>query len=346
MAQLSLDAVDRLKEWLSVPVEDEERSDHQAEIELLSSQFGSLVFEDDKWFEYDNDRIAKILQRPGQEWLADDQLAQLESVTYNGSLDSFLPWFKLIVEGWEAGERGTSPASEGEEASQVLGIENPNYASDPLPGTEFYKYDSVQGYLYADRADALDSEWATFEARVDALRASAAPAADGVLRGYPYAQAVISGTKYYAQVPDGTYVYSDREYGDDEHGWQPYDYWQNLQPAAQRGAALDPSKEIEVLAKNVFAEIERDDPEGGVYSWDDGDRERVRAYISARYRPDMTSAQADELQEGAVMDLLQALEFEPTEMSEKEVEDFLAALTEEVSGLGEIITAIKTKRNL
>jgi hypothetical protein len=342
MANLSLDAVGRLKEWLSVPAVDEGRTAYQGEIEQLSPQFGWLVFEDDKWFEYDNDRIVRILQRPGQEWLTDDEGAQLENATLYGTLDSFLPWFKQLVEGWAAGERGIGSAGEAA-ASQVLGIENPNYAAYPLPGTEFYKYDSVQGYLYADRADA--SEWRTFEARVDASRVGEAPAAGSVLRGYLYAQSVIAGTKYYAQRPDGSYVYSDREYGDDEHGWQPYEYWQNLQPAARQEIAPDP-QEIELLAQNVFSEIERDDPEGGVYSWDDGDRERVRAYISARFKPDMTRAEAEALQEGAVMDLLQALEFEQAPMSEQEVKDFLADLSQEVSALGEVITAIKSKRNL
>lgn len=334
MPSLSLDAVDRLKEWLSVPA-GEERSVYQGEIEQLSPRFGSLVFEDDKWFEYDNDRIARILQRPGQEWLTDDELTQLENATLYGTLDSFLPWFKEIVQGWEAGERGV-----GASGAVSGGIANPNYASYPLPGTEFYKYDSVQGYLYADRADAPDSQWSTFEARVDASRA---PAGDA-LRGYLYAQSVISGTKYYAQKPDGSYVYSDREYGDDEHGWQPYEYWQNLQPAARQEAAPAP-QDVESLARNVFSEIEKDDPEGGDYSWDEGDRERVRAYISARYRPGMTDAEVNALQEGAVQDLLQGLEFEQAEMSEKDVKDFLAALTQEVSGLGEVISAIKSQRN-
>jgi hypothetical protein len=132
MANLSFDAVDKFKKWLSVPAEDEERSAYQGAIEQLSPQFGSLVFEDDKWFEYDNDRIVRILQRPGQEWLTDDEVTRLENATLYGTLDSFLPWFKEIVEGWEAGERGTGPASAGEAVSQVLGIENPNYASYPL----------------------------------------------------------------------------------------------------------------------------------------------------------------------------------------------------------------------
>lgn len=346
MAPLSLDAVDRLKQWLCVPAEDEERAAYQREIEQLSPQFGSLVFEDDNWFEYDNNRIARILQRPGQEWLTDGEVTQLENATLYGTLGSFLPWFKEIIEGWEAGERGTGPAGAGEAVSQVLGIENPNYASYPLAGTEFYKYDSRQGYLYADRADAPDSQWLTFEARVDASRASQAPAVESVLRGYLYAQSVISGTKYYAQKPDGSYVYSDREYGDDEHGWQPYEYWQNLQPAARQDAAPDMSREAEFLVQNVFSEIEKDDPESGVYTWDEGDRERVRAYVSARFKSSMTREEAAALQEGAVQDLLQSLEFEQAEMSEKEVQDFLATLTQEVSDLGEVITAIKSTTNL
>jgi len=345
MATLSFDAVDKFKKWLSVPAEDEERSAYQAAIEQLSPQFGSLVFEDDKWFEYDNDRIVRILQRPGQEWLTDDEVSRLENATLYGTLDSFLPWFKEIVEGWEAGEKGTGPAGAGAAVSQVLGIENPNYAY-PLAGTEFYKYDPVQGYLYAGRADAPDSTWTTLEAREDAFRASETSAAEGVLRGYLYAQSVLSGTKYYAQKPDGSYVYSDREYGDDEHGWQPYEYWQNLRPAARPQAAPDTSREVEFLVQNVFSGIEKDDPEAGFYSWDDGDRERVRAYISAKFRPGMTRAEIVALQEGAEQDLLQALEFGQAEMSEQEVKDFLATLTQEVSGLGEVITAIKSKTNL
>jgi hypothetical protein len=143
------------------------------------------------------------------------------------------------------------------------------------------------------------------------------PAAEGVLRGYPHAQ---PGAQQEAVLAP--------------------------QEVEQQEAAPDMSREIEFLAQNVFSEIERDDPEGGVYSWDEGDRERVRAYISARFKPGMSGAEAAALQEGAAEDLLQALEFEQAEMSEGEVNNFLAALTDEVAALGEVITAIKRKRNL
>jgi hypothetical protein len=230
MPQIKSGSVEKLKEWLCLPVsdDDQERKDRKIEIEVLSSRFGLLVFEDERWYEYDEDRITSIMQRQGQEWLDETQVSELERLTDTNDLMSFLAWFEPALAQWEAGESGAAgPAMEGQEAGQALGIANPNYATDPVPGTQFYKYDPVAGYLYADSEDA--TQWRSLEEIRDAQGSSEESAQDnGTQRGYPNSQATIPGTRYYT-LQDGTYLYSHEEYGDDDHGWQPYEYWRELQ---------------------------------------------------------------------------------------------------------------------
>lgn len=259
MSDITAEAAEKLRDWLRLPVEDTdaERSARKSDIETLSTRLGSLVFEDERWYEFDSDRIQRIMQRTGQEWLDDGQVSEFESLTGGDDLGAFVSWFEPVLTGWERGEGGV--AGDGEYAT-VRGLANPNFDADPVPGTQFYKYDPAEGYLYAESADA--TEWRTLEERFDAARQSAGiTREDGRLHGYPHAQATIPGTRYYALRDDGVYVYSDREYGDDDHGWQPYEYWQRLRPAAtaapaeeQPPATIDAA--VEDAAAAAFADLD------------------------------------------------------------------------------------------
>jgi hypothetical protein len=261
MTEIKTEAVEKIKNWLRVPVEDGdgERASRKSDVESLSPRFGSLVFEDERWYEYDAGRINQIMQRQGQEWLDDAQVGELERLADAGGLGYFIDWFEQLLQELELGERGVyGPAREGGAVGEALGIANPNYASDPVPGTQYYKYDPVQGYVYAETEDA--AEWRTMEERIDAQRLSGASGPDdGRQRGYPNAQATIPGTRYYT-LHNGGYLYSDKEYGDDDHGWQPYEYWQRLQkpakPAEPEKAATTIEAAVEEATAAAFADFD------------------------------------------------------------------------------------------
>jgi hypothetical protein len=273
MPQIKSGSVEKLKEWLCLPVSDDdvERKDRKIEIELLSSRFGLLVFEDERWYEYDEDRITSIMQRQGQEWLDETQVSELERLTDTNDLMSFLAWFEPALAQWEAGESGAAgPAMEGQETGQALGIANPNYATDPVPGTQFYKYDPGAGYLYADSEDA--TQWRSLEEIRDAQGPSEESAQDnGTQRGYPNSQATIPGTRYYT-LQDGIYLYSNEEYADDDHGWQPYEYWRQLQATESQPTPATIDSAVEEAAAAIFTNLDTELLAGLDLSSEDIDR--------------------------------------------------------------------------
>jgi hypothetical protein len=299
MPQIKSESVDKLKDWLRLPVEDSdgERAVRKSEIEALSPRFGGLVFEDERWYEYDADRINQILQRHGQEWLDGTQVTELESLTDADDLGYLLAWFEPVLTGWESGEAGVAGAQA--DTGQELGIANPNYAVDPVPGTQFYKYDPTRGYLYADTENAVD--WWTLEERVDAARPAEVPVQDNWRqRGYPNTQATIPGTRYYTLRND-VYLYNDREYGDDDHGWQPYEYWQGLQVPATRQEPVEPAQEpvepqpapatidaaVEEATATAFANLDAESLAGLALS--EEDIERIADTVSAQIASGMAS---------------------------------------------------------
>lgn len=288
MSQVTHDAVEKLKEWLRLPVDedDSERAAKKNDIESLSAQFGSLVFGDERWYDYTADQIAYFLQAQGQEWLDDRQVAELEALTQRNDLDSFLTWLESELPRLQAGAagRGIGQAPAEEAAGQAQAFANPNYATDQVPGTQFYKYDPAQGYLYADSESA--SDWRSLEDRVSASRQPQEPShAEGAQRGYPNPQATIPGTRYYI-LQDGTYLYNDTEHGDDGHGWQPYEYWQQFQQPAQpaepqpaepqqgepQPAAATLEAAVEEAATTAFANLDVDALAGLDLSADDIDQ--------------------------------------------------------------------------
>lgn len=223
MSRLQQDTVDKLVELLSLPVGQDEHDERPesmaADIQRVSQSLGWLVFEDDRWFEYDPTRIETVLAG----WLDDQTADQLNSASDSQPVE-FLGWVDSLVSYWKSGQAGAAGPATQDGTGQSLGIENPNYEPHRVPGTEFYKYLNDE-YVYAATADAPDDEWKALEARHDDYRVtSSTPVEEGMLQGYPYAHSVLPGTEYYR--PDGdTYLYGPKEYGTADD-WKPYDHWQ------------------------------------------------------------------------------------------------------------------------
>jgi hypothetical protein len=208
MARVQPETVDKLIELLTLPIgenEDDERPQHlENDIQRVSQEFGWLVFEDDKWIEYDPSRIEDILQA----WLDEETATRLDTAARE-SHARFLEWLENLVTDWKSQESGTQgPATEGGTFGP-LGIANPHFEPDRVPGTEFYRYRDNE-YVYAATADAPDDGWRTLEARVDEHRVTAP--ADGLLRGYPYTNSALPGTAYY-RVEGETYLWVRSEEG-------------------------------------------------------------------------------------------------------------------------------------
>lgn len=233
------DTVDRLITMLMLPVGedgDERPAALADEVRRVTEEFGWLVFEDAAWFDYDTDRIAQVLAG----WLDEETAAWLDSLAGSAQPAEFLAGFGQLVDQWKTGQAGAAgPAGVGAAAGAAdhLGIENPNFAPDEVPGTEFYTYRN-NDYFYAATADARDDQWKTLEQRYDEHRSAGHSTAsgDGVLRGYPYANSVLPGTEYYRL--EGTeYLYGPHETGAADE-WKPYEHWQQLADQEQNEKLL------------------------------------------------------------------------------------------------------------
>jgi hypothetical protein len=128
----------------------------------------------------------------------------------------FIDWITGLIAEWRAA------AGQEEVGQDGGGLENPNYADDPTPGTQFYRYDDASGtYLYSDQAAGDD--WATYEQR----RYSEPAFDDGYGLGYRYDKR------------DEVYEWLDEESGT----WNGQE-WADAY-AASRGAAAQGAAEAE-----------------------------------------------------------------------------------------------------
>ncbi len=99
-------------------------------------------------------------------WLSEDSSdeSQFLSLTVPGddsasASEMFVNWFTPVVERWKQSAKDT-------ESNVDRGIENPEYARDQTPGTQYYWYDpDNEVYLYASTADAPDGDWLSYEDR-------------------------------------------------------------------------------------------------------------------------------------------------------------------------------------
>jgi hypothetical protein len=226
MARLQPETVDRLIAMLGLPVEAGEAGDElssvlEHDVQRITRAFGLLVFEDADWFEYDASRIEDVLAT----WLDQDAARWLDALARDAQPAEFLSGFEELITGWRAAGSGAAgPAADGG-ATGSLGIENPYFAPDEVPGTEFYRYRDDQ-YLYAASSDAAQDEWKSLEQRYDAYRGAADSAGsdDGLVRGYLHNASVLPGTEYYRQ-DDDVYLYGPTEFAAAD-GWKPYEHWQ------------------------------------------------------------------------------------------------------------------------
>jgi hypothetical protein len=95
---------------------------------------------------------------------------------------------------------------------------------------------------------------------------------------------------------------------------------------------------VEAIYRSALQELEPDGDE----PLSKADHERVRAYIQARYRPGLSAPESAALQEAAVQDLLQALEF-ATPVAGPDPK-LVEALQREIRALGEVITRVRQDR--
>jgi hypothetical protein len=99
-------------------------------------------------------------------WLSEDSSdeSQFLALTPPGdesatAREMFVNWLTPVVQKWKQSAKDT-------EGNTDRGLENPEYAADQTPGTQFYWYDpDNEVYLYASTADAPDNEWLSYEDR-------------------------------------------------------------------------------------------------------------------------------------------------------------------------------------
>ena len=140
-----------LMQWLS--------DSQDAEARAVTEDLARLVFlGDEEWPNYD-DRASSYADAISA-WLDGDTESRFIALTAeSGNLAAFTDWMVPVIEQWDAS------AAQDEAGQEGRGLENPNYGSDPTPGTQYYKYDEADGtYLYSATADGADG-WKTYEER-------------------------------------------------------------------------------------------------------------------------------------------------------------------------------------
>jgi hypothetical protein len=245
MARLDSEAVDKLIDLLTLPVggDDDPRPAHSADaIRSVSEELGSLVFEDANWYRnYRPHDIEAVLEG----WFDDVTAGELASKAVgpeSQAWQEFLAWCGRLVSGWREGEAGVA-----RDDGALLGIANPHYGTDQVPGTQFYRYVDDE-YRYAATPDA--AEWLTLEERYAAVRG--APPPGGTVIGYRNATSVLPGTAFYRQLDDGSYVYAPTEHAE-AAAWHPYEYWSDqAAEAATERELLDAMKEFVAKLEKVL----------------------------------------------------------------------------------------------
>lgn len=253
MASLQAATVDKLIGLLALPIgvaaDDDRPASMGSDITRVSENLGWLVFEDSRWYDYDAGRIEDTLGA----WLDDDAVREFDAAAMNYGPAEFLAWIEQLVEAWRAGEAGTFAPDSPDSGPVRLGIANPHFEPDRIPGSQFYKYQDNE-YLYAAAADAPADQWKSLEDRYDdhaAATASAEPS-DGRLRGYRYGSSVLPGTEYYRL--EGTiYLYGPHEFGL-AHEWRPYEDWQ--EEADAEVATNDLANALDALIAHLQSELE------------------------------------------------------------------------------------------
>lgn len=156
-----------MKEWFT-PVSEgaqgvdvAERLSNKADIERVSDLLSELWFSADyAWTRWsDEDILAVLLQ-----WLSRDSAEEVAFLQYAapGKLPEFIVWLEPMIGQWAAQE---------EKDTARQGIDNPEYARDPIPGTHYYRW--VEGeYLYSDDQNEPyvpgGAAWLSMDRRINA----------------------------------------------------------------------------------------------------------------------------------------------------------------------------------
>ena len=125
----------------------------------VTEDLATLVFQGDREWPDHQDQAAGYADDISA-WLTGDTESQFITLTAeSGDLAAFISWMTPVLGDWQAS------ATQDEAGQQGQGLPNPNYDSDPTPGTEYYRYDEATGdYLYAATADG-SAGWATYDQR-------------------------------------------------------------------------------------------------------------------------------------------------------------------------------------
>jgi hypothetical protein len=259
----------------------------------VTEDLATLVFQGDREWPDHQDQAAGYADDISA-WLAGDTESEFITLTAeSGDLAAFISWMTPVLDQWKA------PEEEGQEGPEGQGLANPNYDSDPTPGTEYYRYDEATGeYLYAATADGAD--WATYEQRrysdptwndgyglsyrhdqrdqvyewydeqdgtwkdqawADQYAAGGAGQADAVGAGSPAAWDQ-DWQMFYRIGPDGQYEYADAVVpGDESSGSSEVwlSYEQAVTRAAPAGQETGQEADVEVSQEEISAIL--DDPD-------------------------------------------------------------------------------------
>jgi hypothetical protein len=126
----------------------------------VTEDLATLVFQGDREWPDHQDQAAGYADDISA-WLTGDTESEFITQTAeSGDPAAFISWMTPVLEQWKA---PAAPDEEGQEGPEGQG--NPNYDSDPTPGTEYDRYDEATGdYLYAATADG-SAGWATYDQR-------------------------------------------------------------------------------------------------------------------------------------------------------------------------------------
>jgi hypothetical protein len=204
-----------LKQWFAPEGEGEvdaaARQSMSGDIREVSQLLAELWFSADyAWVQWSDDDVRTVLLQ----WLPDGSAEETQFTQYAvaGELEDFLGWLKPRIVEWQKAEA---------QATEKGGIENPDYARDPIPGTRYYRWAAErEEYLYADNpAEPYvpgDAGWLTMDERIRAQ--------DKTQPHYD------PGTDRWRQHLGGEeYSYQNRQsghwerYHSDPVGWLPYD---------------------------------------------------------------------------------------------------------------------------
>lgn len=154
------------------------RAARKAEIGALADELAYLLFDSNtQWFDQDDASLAGYLNA----WLSAEQDTSLRTALNSGDeagLTAVVDWLTRWLPGWKQqaeAEIAAATAEGGATADgELVGVENPNWQQDRMPGTRYYTYHDEE-YLYADSQRAPAAAWKPMAERQRAATEAARP---------------------------------------------------------------------------------------------------------------------------------------------------------------------------